>query len=133
MTRDRTFGLGALALTVVVPGLLLATQPFAETRANFGVLTGWGLALLVIVPSYFLLARALKTENSQRFLMVFLGGSAGRFVVVIASVLLFALTVAEPPLKSFLLSFFLGYMLLTGLECALTLGAQSHASERDRA
>jgi len=133
MSRDRLFGLVTLALTIVVPGLLLLGRPFAEPRAAFGVLTGWGLGLLVIVPSYFLLAWALRTDNSQRFLMAFLGGSAGRFVVVIASVGVFALTVDDAPLKSFLLSFFLGYMLLTGLEFALALGASSRASERDHA
>jgi len=120
--RDRIFLGGAALATAVVPALLVLGTPFAETRAFMGIVVGWVLALLTIVPSYFLLSGALKEENSQRFFRAWAGGTMGRMFVVIVSVVLFAVFVTDAPVKSFLLSFFLGYMLLTGLEVLTVIG-----------
>ena len=97
--RDRRFSAGALLLSVLVPGLLVLIAPFGEPRATFGTLTGWGAALLIMVPSYVLLARAMDAGNAHRFLRNFMLGTLLRLV----------------------LTFFLGYMLLTALELLLTV------------
>ena len=113
---------GLVVTSAVVPGLLWAGEPFAEPRRLLGLAVGWMLAVAIIAPSFVLLARALGSDDNQRFLLAFMAGTALRFVVAIAGVLLFATLVDDPPIKTFLLSFFLGYFLLTGLEMALTFG-----------
>jgi len=51
-----------------------------------------------------------------------LGGTGLRFVVSILVIVMFATLVDDAPIKSFLLSFFLGYVLLTALELGTALG-----------
>jgi len=124
--RHRLFALGVGGLTLLVPGLLLLGHPFDEARHVLGTLTGWGLALAVIAPSYALMARCLRAEvessHGQRFFKIWAGSTMGRMLAVIVGVVLFALCVEAPPLFSFLLAFFLGYTLLTGLEVLLLVG-----------
>ena len=122
--RDRSFALGALALSLVIPGLLLVLRPFDEPRAAFGLLTGWGVALAIMVPSYLLLSRTLGSEDSRTFLGGFLGGSLGRLVLTALAVVLFVKLVPEAPAGSFLTAYFLGYFSLTVLELLLTVRRQ---------
>ena len=123
--HDRTFYVGSLLATLLVPGLILLGAPFEETRYVMGALVGWAIALLTIVPSYILISRALSHEDSNRFFKMWAGGTMGRMVVVLVSVALFATLVEDAPIKTFLLSFFLGYMLLTGLEVTMALGSKA--------
>ena len=125
MSRDKLFYGGVAALSLLVPGALLMGQPFAEAREPMGTLTGWALALLIIVPSYLLLSRVIGDDDNQRFFRAWAGSTAARFVVVLVGTVLFAVLVDDAPIKSFLLSFFLGYMLLTGLELALVLSGRN--------
>ncbi len=118
---DRVFGAGAAALTLAVPGALLALGLFAEERAAMGTLAGWGLALLIMVPSYALLSRGVTSTSPSGFVRGFMLGSILRLVATVGAVTGFALAVDRPPLRSFLLAYFLGYMLLTGLELLLTV------------
>ncbi len=120
--HDRAFYTGTAVATAVVPTLILWGAPFDEPRHVLGAVVGWALALLVIVPSYVLLSRALGDDDNQRFFRLFAGGTIGRMVVVLVAVVLFATLVEEAPVKTFLLSFFLGYLLLTGLEVMMALG-----------
>ena len=122
--RDRSFALGALALSLVIPGLLLVLRPFDEPRAAFGLLTGWGVALAIMVPSYLLLSRTLGSEDSRTFLGGFLGGSLGRLVLTAVAVVLFVKLVPQAPAGSFLAAYFLGYFSLTALELLLTVRRQ---------
>ncbi len=123
--HDRTFYVGALLATVLVPGLILLGAPFDETRYVMGTLVGWAIALFTIVPSYILISRALSQEDNNRFYKLWAGGTMGRMAVVLVSVALFASLVDDAPIKTFLLSFFLGYMLLTGLELTMALGSKA--------
>jgi hypothetical protein len=122
--RDRHFALGTVALSVVLPGLLLALRPFDEARAELGLLCGWGVALAIMVPSYVLLSRTLGSADSRTFLGGFLGGSLGRLVLTAVAVVLFVKLVPEAPAGSFLVAYFLGYFSLTVLELMLTLRRQ---------
>ncbi len=119
--RDLRFAAGALALTLIVPGLLLAVVPFGEERSAFGTLAGWGVALVVMIPSYLLLVRSLGSVDPHRFLRAFMVGTTLRMLLTLIAVILFATQIEQAPVKSFVLSFFLGYMLLTGLELFVTL------------
>lgn len=112
---ERRFLIGTLIATILVPGALALGQPLAEENQLFGYLCGWGLALLVIVPSTFLMLR-VKEADTNRFFGVFLGATAGRFLVVILAIVAFYLFVEPRPLYAFLISFFLGYFILTALE-----------------
>lgn len=120
-SRDRTFVGACLALTLVVPGLLLAAAPFGEARAQLGTIVGWSLALLVMVPSYMLLTRTASQDDPNKFIRGFMLGTLMRLVVTGLVAVLFVLLVEHPPVKNFLLAFFLGYMMLTTLELTLTL------------
>jgi hypothetical protein len=126
-SRDRLFAGACFGLTLLVPGLLLAAAPFAEPRAQFGTLVGWTLALLVMIPSYMLLTRAAGNDDPQGFIRGFMLGTLVRLMLTGGVAVLFVLLVEQPPIKSFLLSFFLGYALLTTLELALTLRKNSSA------
>ncbi len=126
--RDRAFALWTAAATVVVPGLLLLARPFDETRAVMGILAGWGMALAVMVPSYILLRRAMSSTAIKGFLGAFLGGSLGRLVITAVAVWLFARSVEQAPQWSFVLSYFLGYMVLTAIELSLTVRNQPNGS-----
>ena len=121
--RDRNFVLGVLLLSAVaVPGLL-AARPFDETRATLGLLAGWGGALLIVLPSYVWLARALSRSEPQAFLRGFMGNATLRLFAALAVMTVFTLTVKDAPTASFLSSFMLGYLLLTGLELRLLLAS----------
>lgn len=118
---DRGLLLGAVALTALVPAGLLAWQPFGEARATLGVAAGWGSALAVTLPGWLLLGRTLAADG-RGFLKGFLGASLLRLLLTVAAVLAFALLVEDAPLRSFVLAFFAGYVLLTALELRLALG-----------
>jgi hypothetical protein len=118
---ERTFALGTLLATLVVPGAFLALEPFREPRAALGVVAGWGLALLIIVPSFWLMARVMGSDDRLAFHRAFMGGSMGRFALGIAGVVLFATQIDQPPLWSFISCFFLGYFALSALEVHLLL------------
>jgi hypothetical protein len=119
--RDARFAAGTLLLTLLVPGALLLAAPFAEERATLGTLAGWGAALLIMVPSYALLVRSVDAADPHRFLRAFMLGTLLRLVLTVGAVLVFATQVERAPLRAFVLSFFLGYMLLTALELMVTL------------
>jgi len=113
---DRRFALGTLLLTAVVPTTLAALRPFGEPRSALGIAAGWGAALLMMVPSYLLVSRALARPGSTGFLQGVMGGMLLRLLVTVAATLGFGLLVSEPPLKAFVLAYFLGYGLLTFVE-----------------
>lgn len=121
MSADLRFGLGVLAATLAIPGALLATAPIAEARAPLGYLVGWGLALALVVPSYVVLSRVSRDPEDPRFNRALLGGTLGRFLLALVGMTLFATLVDDAPVKAFLLAFFLGWMLLTGLELGAVL------------
>jgi hypothetical protein len=118
---ERTFALGALLATVLVPGAFLLLEPFPEPRAALGVVVGWALALGIIAPSFWLMARVMTSDDRLAFHRAFMGGSMGRFALAIAGVVLFATQVDQPPLWSFITCFFLGYFALSALEVHLLL------------
>jgi hypothetical protein len=128
--HDRFFAWGTLIATAVVPTLILLGAPFNEPRYVLGVVTGWSLALLTIVPSYMLLSRAVRQSDNTRFFNAWAGGTLGRMALVLVAVVLFVTLVDQAPVKSFLLSFFLGYMLLTGLEITMALGGKKAPNGR---
>lgn len=119
---DVRFLAGALAGSVAVPGVLLSAAPIDEARASLGYVVGWTLALLLVVPSYLLMARVTRDPEDPRFNRALLGGTLGRFALALVGMTLFATLVEEPPVKAFLLAFFLGWMLLTGLELTAVVG-----------
>ena len=118
---ERSFVLWVAAASLTVPGSLLLLRPFDEPGVELAVGAGWGLAMLVIVPSFFLMARVMGSDDALRFQRAFMFGIMGRFGVSILGVLAFATLLEQPPLWTFLLSFFLGYALLSGLEMVLLL------------
>ena len=75
---DRQFALGALGLTLTVPPALLALRFFSETRATLGTLAGWGVVLLVMVPSYVLLPRGVSDSNPHAFVRGFMLSGSSR-------------------------------------------------------
>ena len=127
--RDGLFAAGVLALSALVPGPLVALGAFAEERSTLGVLSGWGLAVLMMVPSYLLLGRAVAEDNPHRFVRACMAGMLLRLALTGAGILVFALCVRPTPFKSFLVVFLLGYALLQALELTLTLrGARRRAA-----
>jgi hypothetical protein len=118
-SADRGFALGVLLLTAVVPTALAALQPFGESRALFGVWSGWGAALLVLVPGYLFLRRAMASGDAKAFLRAFMLGTTLRLALTVAATLGFALLVPDAPIKIFVLTFFAGYGLLMALELRL--------------
>jgi hypothetical protein len=129
--RDRLFAGACLGLTLLVPGLLLALTPIAEPRASLGTLVGWMVALGVMIPSYAMLSRASASGDAQAVIRGFMLGTLVRLMFTGAAAVLFVKLVENPPVKSFLLAFFLGYALLTTLELSLTLG-KSHDKSHER-
>ncbi|RKY19834.1 MAG: hypothetical protein DRQ55_09595 [Planctomycetota bacterium] len=122
MTRaERSFVLGTALCTLAVPGALLALRPFSELRAELGILLGWALALVVIVPSFWVMARAMASDDRLAFQRAFMLGTMGRFGGSLLAIVLFSTQLNEPPTLSFLASFFAGYALLSGLEVTLLL------------
>ena len=130
--RDGQFLAWVGGLTLGVPGALLLLAPVAEARAAFGTLTGWGLALAIMLPSYLLLSRAVSSENPHRFVRGFMLGMLLRMFATLIAIAAFHLTVEDAPLRSFLLSFFLGYGALTAVELSVTLrgGRRAGAGEQ---
>ncbi|MCB9899204.1 MAG: hypothetical protein H6825_14460 [Planctomycetes bacterium] len=128
--RDVVFAVGTTLLTLVVPGLMLVRPVFVEERYVLGTLCGWGLALAVMVPSYVLLARTLHGTDNQRFLRAFAYGTGLRMAGCLVGTLAFALLVEQAPKFTFLIAFFMGYVLLTALELRLTLRRAPTREER---
>ena len=114
--RDRNFLLGVLALSAVAVPALLAVRPFDEPRATLGLVAGWSGALLIVLPSYVWLGRALARPEPHAFLRGFMANSTLRLFAAIAVMTVFTLSVKDAPTASFLSSFMLGYLMLTGLE-----------------
>lgn len=127
---DRASVLGVLLLSAVVPGTLALLAPFAEERATLGIVAGWGLALLVMVPGWLLVARAMVASGGHAFVRAFLGASLLRLLLTVTGVVTFALAVPQAPLFSFLLAFFVGYASLTVLELRHTLPRAPRESTR---
>jgi len=115
---ERQFLGCAVIATTLVLGLLMFAQPLDEARQLLGFASGWGLALAALVPSALLMLR-VKNDASQRFYNVFMGATAFRFALVLGAVAGFWFLVDQPPMISFLMSFFLGYVILTALELVL--------------
>ena len=113
---DRSFALGTLLLTAALPTSLAALQPFGEPRSALGIAAGWGAALLMMVPSYVLVSRTISRPGSAGFLQGVMGGMLLRLLVTVAATLSFGLLLEQPPLKAFVLAYFLGYGLLTFVE-----------------
>ena len=121
--RDRNFALGVLLLSAAAIPTLLAVRPFEEARATLGLVAGWCGALLIILPSYVWLARALARPEPHAFLRGFMANATLRLFAAIAVMVGFTLAVKNAPTASFLSSFMLGYLLLTALELRLLLRA----------
>jgi hypothetical protein len=122
-SRDRRFFLGTLGLTVLIPGVLCLTRPLAEEQQVMGYLVGWGVALLIMVPSYLLLMRGLRSGEFNSVLKSVLGGMLGRMVMMVAAIVIFVKLVPEPPVVSFLITFALGYAGLTVVELMSALSS----------
>jgi hypothetical protein len=119
--RSRQFAIGTLVSSLLVPGILVATAPFGEARSELGIAWGWGLALLVIVPSYIAMTRVISSGDDRRIHARFMYSMMGRFAAAMLGVTLFATQVEKPPLYVFVLAFFLGFAVLTALELTLLL------------
>ncbi|GJM20563.1 MAG: hypothetical protein DHS20C15_04780 [Planctomycetota bacterium] len=117
-TAERQFFGCVVIATALVPGLLMLGQPLNEPRQVLGFACGWGLALLALVPSTLLMLR-VKNEEGQRFYNAFMGATAFRFALILGAVAGFWFLVEQPPLIAFLMSLFLGYVILTALELIL--------------
>jgi|GEM_PF-1927245 len=121
--RDRNFALGVLLLTGLAVPALLAARPFDEARAELGLVAGWAGALLIVVPSYVWLGRALARPEPHAFLRGFMANTTLRLFAALAVIVGFTLLVHEAPTGSFLASFMIGYLALTALELRLLLAA----------
>jgi hypothetical protein len=127
--RDRLFFGGAVLLSLAGPAGLLALRPFDEARATLGLLAGWGAALLIIAASYVWLRRVLAQPNAHAFLRGFMAGSVLRLLAAVGVLVAWSFLAPEASLSSFLLSFMLGYVLLTGVELvAMLRGARKGVS-----
>ncbi|MFT7463680.1 MAG: hypothetical protein ACI9EF_002027 [Pseudohongiellaceae bacterium] len=119
--RNRSFAVGATLSTLVIPALLIAVSPFGAARPELGVVSGWGMALLVIVPSFVAMSRVMVSGDNQRIQTRFLFSMMARFVASVMGAALFATTVDEPPLLDFILAFFLGFAVLSACELTFLL------------
>lgn len=119
---DKGFALATCGASVLVPGLLMLLAPFGEDQQALGIAWGWAAAVLVMVPSYLLMSRTVGSEDRNRFLRGFLAGSLGRLFLTVLAVLAFWKIVPEPPMVAFIVTYFLGYFLLTAVELPLSLG-----------
>ena len=117
--RDRLFVLAVVGLTALVPVPLAVLQPLAEARSPLGTLAGWGLALLIMVPSYALLVRAVAEQNPHRFVTAFMTGAILRLFLTIGGIVGFWLAVKPAPMRSFVLTLLGGYVLLSAVELVL--------------
>jgi len=127
--RDRLFVAGAVLASLLGPAGLLALRPFDEAQATLGLLAGWGAALLIITPSYLWLRHVLARPDAHAFLRGFMAGSVVRLLVAVAVLGAWGFLGPAASLSSFLLSFMLGYVLLTGVELvAMQRGARKGVS-----
>jgi len=118
--RDWRFVGLVLLASVAVPGLLLLLAPFTEARAALGVALGWGLGLVMIVPSYFVVSRTVASRQ-RVFQTAFVLSTLGRMALGLAGLLLFLLLVHEPPVLSFMTALGLAYVTLTAIELRIAL------------
>lgn len=114
--RSRLFAIGTVLSTLIVPGALIALSPFGTPRHVLGVACGWGLALVVLVPSFMAMTRVMACGDERRIQARFMYTMMARFAASLLGVALFALLVETPPLFDFVLAFFLGFITLTALE-----------------
>src|SRR5262245_13309115 len=117
--RDRLFVLAVVGLTALVPLPLAVLRPLSEERTVLGILAGWGLALLIMVPSYALLVRAMAESSPHRFVTAFMTGAILRLFLTLGGVLGFWLAFKPAPMRSFVLSLLGGYVLLSAVELLL--------------
>ena len=129
--RDRLFVLAVVGLTALVPVPLAVLQPLAEARSPLGTLAGWGLALLIMVPSYVLLVRAMAEHNPHRFVTAFMTGAILRLFLTIGGILGFWLAVKPAPMRSFVLTLLGGYVLLSAVELVVVLQARGASSGQE--
>lgn len=117
--RDRLFAALAVLASVLGPGLLLAL-PFEGPRAALGILLGWSLGLLMIVPSYVVVSRTFRS-SARVFQTAFLVSTAGRMVLGLAGLLLFTMLVPDAPVLPFMAALGLAYVVLSAIELAIAL------------
>lgn len=129
--RDRLFALAVVGLTALVPLPLAVLRPLAEERAVLGTLAGWGLALLIMVPSYALLTKAMAAPNAHRFVSAVMAGAILRLFVTLGGVIGFWMAVKPAPMRSFVLSLLGGYVLFSAVELLLVLQARGASSGRE--
>jgi hypothetical protein len=125
--RDRLFALAVVGLTALVPVPLALLQPLAEARSALGTLAGWGLALLIMVPSYALLARTVAEQNPHRFVTAFMTGALLRLFLTVGGLVGFWLAVKPAPMRSFVLTLLGGYVLLSAVELVLVRPREASA------
>ena len=130
--RDRAFVLAVAGLTVLVALPVAVLRPLAEDRAALGTAVGWGLALVIMVPSYVLLSRALAETNPHRFITAFMTGAILRMALTLLGVLGFWLAFRPAPMRSFVFALLGGYVLLTVVELVLVRGGSAPAAEERR-
>ncbi len=118
---DRLFAITVLISTILFPLPLALFTPFGEERERVGVIVGWVVLLLVMVPSYLLLTRTVHFENKTAFMGAFLGGSIGRMFLTVIAIIGFWFLVEERPIKSFVTTYFLGYFTLCFTEIMLAM------------
>ena len=127
----RRFTLGVLLATLLIPGAMILGRPFDEIDATLGVLLGWGLAFVLIVPSYVLLSRAALDDDHQRFIRVFMVSVMVRFAASIVGVVAYWMFIDRTP-WTFVLTFFLGYATLSTIE-VLLIRTKPDSSDRTHA
>jgi len=128
--RDRLFVLAVVGLTALVPVPLAVLRPLAEERAALGTLVGWGLALLIMVPSYVLLTRAMAESNPHRFVSAVMTGAILRLFLTLVGVLGFWMSVKPAPMRSFVLALLGGYVLLSAVELLIVCQARGASPGR---
>jgi len=120
-SRNRSFAVGTVLATLIIPTALIFLSPFESARNVFGVSWGWGLALAVIVPSFMAMSRLIESDDDRRIQARFMYTMMARFAASVVGVALFAVLVKEPPLYDFVLAFFLGFAVLSALDLTFLL------------
>ena len=77
--------------------------------------------MAVIVPSFMAMSKVMSSGDDRRIQARFMYTMMARFAASVVGVALFAVLVNEPPLYDFVLSFFLGFAVLTALDLTFLL------------